>query len=102
MKKKQIKKILCTLVGIAGLPAIAHANTIEPQIVTMDELPSATRTQVFNELVQYFSHNPEAALSASGRLAIDQKGTVYVLDKNTMEVADGQPSCYHGGTGGRS
>jgi len=99
MKPNQIKKTLFALVGLLAAPAMAHAEADKPKLTMVDQLPLEQRAVVYKTMVQYLMQNPEVAQDANGVIAIDEKGVVYVVDKNTVMSGSGQPSCAGGSSG---
>ncbi len=88
MKRSAVKLALFTLTNV--IIASAHAD----DLMMIEELPIEQRLIAHQQVIQFLAKNPEYA-EAAKYIAIDQGGTVYVLDKNKANPRDaGNPSCY--------
>ena len=92
MRKNAIKKILFTLASFASLPV--QADYSQPnELRLMDELPIQERVIVRDHVLNFLGQHPEFVRDAKV-IAVDRKGTVYVLDEKLVPLASvGQPSC---------
>jgi exoribonuclease R len=62
----------------------------------IEELPVEQRVIVHQQVLKFLNEHPENAADAKV-IAVDEKGTVYVLDdKMEKMVSVGQPSCVGG------
>ena len=92
MRKNAIKKVLFTLASLAALPARADNIQID-DLRLMEELPAEQRVIVHQTVVNFLGQHPELATDAKV-IAVDGKGTVYVLDEKLVPLASaGAPSC---------
>ena len=92
MRKNAIKKVLFTLASLATLPARADDGKIN-DLRLMEELPTEQRVVIHKQVVDYLALHPEIAPDARV-IAVDGKGTVYVLDEKLAHLASvGAPSC---------
>ena len=87
MRKNAIKRILFTMTGLFSLQAMA-AGQLPPDLLLMDELPTAQRVQVYEQVIKFLNQHPELAVDAK-IIAVDGKGTIYVLDENKVLLASG-------------
>ena len=93
MRKNAIKKVLFTLAGLATVPAWADALG-SSDLHLMDELSVEQRVVVYKQVVDFLRLNPELAAD-SKVIAVDGKGSVYVLDEKMVPLARaGAPSCF--------
>lgn len=95
MHKSAIKGVLISVLGFSTLTAHADESKDREEFFLLEELAPDVRTVIYEQVVEMLKANPSVIDSASV-LAIDRKGTIYVLDKNKPEVvlgSVGQPSC---------
>lgn len=96
MRKEAIKKVLFTLASFAAITAKAEGIQ-QNDLTLMEELPVEQRAVVHKHVLEFLAQNPGIAKDASV-IAIDRKGTVYVLDENKIFLAKaGAPSCITSG-----
>lgn len=90
MRKKAIKGILFSMATVAGFSA--HAGEIPQGLHLLDELPVDQRVIAHEQVLKFLNERPEAAADAKV-IAVDEQGTVYVLDEK-MEIfrSAGSPS----------
>lgn len=95
MRKNAIKGILFSLASMTGLSAFA--GELPKGLHLIEELPVEQRVIVHEQVLKFLNEHPENAANARV-IAVDEKGTVYVLDdKMENMVCAGQPSCVSGG-----
>ena len=91
MRKETIKRVLFSLASVATFSA--HATEPSESLRLIEELPLEQRLIAHDAVLKYLNQHPEAAADAK-IIAIDEKGTVYVLDENLAIVSRvGNPSC---------
>lgn len=91
MRKNAIKRMLFTITGLFSLRAMATSHHLS-DLHLIDELPTAQRVLVYEQVVNFLNQHPEIAVDAK-IIAVDGKGTVYVLDENKILLAGvGSPS----------
>lgn len=96
MRKSAIKHVLFSLLGLASLPAFAEVAEEKDDLILVEELPVDIRVAVHRKVKDYLQKNPQV-LDEAAIVALDQKGTIYVLDKYKSKIGDaGQPSCMSG------
>ena len=90
MRKHAIKGVLFTLAGFAGVSA--HAGELPQGLHLLNELPVEQRVVAHEQVLKFLNENPEAAADAKV-IAVDEQGTVYVLDEKMEKMASaGSPS----------
>lgn len=95
MRKKAIKGILFSLASVTELSAFA--GELPPGLHLIEELPVGQRVVVHQQVLKFLNEHPENAATAKV-IAIDEKGTVYVLDDKIENIiCAGKPSCIDGG-----
>ena len=95
MRKKAIKRVLFSLATVTSFSA--HAADLPTGLHLIEELPLQQRTVAHDAVLNYLTQNPETARDAK-IIATDEKGTVYILDENMVQLAQvGNPSCGGGG-----
>ena len=94
MNKKAIKGVLFSLVGAMAISAHSQEITEEsPKLTLIEELPVETRVIVQDHVISFMKRNPHL-VPPNSIIAIDDKGTVYVIDKELSKVNRlGMPSC---------
>jgi hypothetical protein len=93
MRKKAVKGILFSIMSVMSLPAMAQLESENQDLVLVEELPVEVRSVVHSRIIEYLKQNPHT-LNSNSVLALDGKGTIYVLDKDLFPVTMvGQPSC---------
>ena len=93
MRKRAIKSVLFSLIGLGSLPAVAQQTVQNQDLIFIEELPTEIRAQVHQKVVEYLRQNPHL-ISEFSTVALDSKGTIYVVDKKMAAMADsGSPSC---------
>jgi hypothetical protein len=91
MRKKAINGILFSLASAASLNAFGSDLPKELHLLT--ELPMEKRVIAHQQVLKFLNEHPENAADAKV-IAVDEKGTVYVLDDKMEKIVDvGQPSC---------
>ncbi len=91
MRKNAIKRILFTMTGLFSFSAAASAQQ-PTDLRLLEELPTEQRVQVYQQVIGFLNRHPEIAVDAK-IIAVDRKGTIYVLDENTVVLAGiGSPS----------
>lgn len=91
MRKNAIKGILFSLASVTGLSALA--GELPHGLHLIEELPIEQRVIVHQHVLKFLNENPERAADAKV-IAVDEKGTVYVLDEKMEKlIIVGQPSC---------
>jgi hypothetical protein len=94
MRKNAIKGILFSLASVTGLSALA--GELPQGLHLIEELPIEQRVIVHQQVLKFLNEHPENAADAKV-IAVDEKGTVYVLDDKMEKMARvGQPSCVGG------
>ena len=87
MRKNAIKRILFTMSGLFSLQAMATGQ-LPSDLILMDELPTAQRVQVYEQVLKFLNQHPKLAVDAK-IIAVDGKGTIYVLDEKKVLLASG-------------
>jgi hypothetical protein len=101
MRKNAIRAVLFSMVSIAGIPAIAQMESEKNDLILVEELPADLRGLVHARVGEYLRLNPHLIDQAS-IVALDAKGTIYVLDREMSKVAVlGNPSCVVSGRSGQ-
>ena len=94
MRKTAVKTVLVSLLGISS--ALAQEIPKEQsELFLIEELSPKVRANVYKQVLEMIKTNP-SLIDSDSVLALDKKGTVYVLDKNKPEVVlgkVGEPSC---------
>jgi hypothetical protein len=91
MRKKAIKAVLFSLSSLAAFSA--QASNLPDGLHFVEELPVEQRVVLHKAVMKYFNQNPAVAAEAN-IIAIDERGTVYVLDHKMAILANvGEPSC---------
>ena len=90
MRKKAIKGILFSMATVSGF--FAHAGELPQGFHLIEELPLEHRVVVHQQVLNFLNENPQLAADAKV-IAVDEKGTVYVLDEELETLrAVGAPS----------
>jgi hypothetical protein len=95
MHKSAIKGVLVSVLGFSALAAHAEELKDKKEFFFLEELAPDVRGAIYEQVVEMLKANPTMIDSLSV-LAIDKKGTIYVLDRNKPEVIlgrIGEPSC---------
>lgn len=96
MGKPAIKRTLFTIASLIGAPLISNADP--SAMVPIDRLPTEQRTQVYEQILKVLLENPSLAQNPNGIFTIDNRGTVYEVDKRFVGGGDvGSPSTAEGG-----
>lgn len=91
MSKNAIKGILFSIAGATGFSAAAAE--LPPGLHLINELPIETRVIAHEQVLKFLNDHPEKANDAKV-IAVDKKGTVYVLDEKLEKMfSAGAPSC---------
>ncbi|MGE3261375.1 MAG: hypothetical protein AB7K68_06320 [Bacteriovoracia bacterium] len=94
MRKNAIKGILFSIASATGFSALA--GELPQGLHLVEELPIEQRVIVHQQVLKFLNEHPENAADAKV-IAVDEKGTVYVLDDKMEKMARvGQPSCVGG------
>lgn len=78
MRKKAIKGILFSMATVTGF--FAQAGELPEGFHLIEELPLEQRVVVHEQVLKFLNENPQLATDAKV-IAVDEKGTVYVLDE---------------------
>ena len=90
MRNRAIKGVLFTLASVTGL--FAFAGELPQGLHLIEELPLEQRVVVHKQVLKFLNENPQFAALVKV-IAVDEKGTVYVLDEKMENmVAAGAPS----------
>lgn len=96
MKKEAIRAILMTVIltGSAAKASLGkQVNSGAGGLQLIESLPVNSRAHYYKAIAEFLKLHPELANDAS-IFAIDNKGSVYVLDKSMVQLASfGAPSC---------
>lgn len=94
MKANAIKGVLFSLASVISVSAIAQEKLENTSKLTLiEELPVETRVIVQDHVIKFLKQNPKS-MAPNSILAIDDKGTIYVIDKDLAQISRlGQPSC---------
>lgn len=91
MRRNAIKGILFSLASVAGFSALA--GELPQGLHLIEELPVEQRVIAHQQVLKFLNEHPESAADAKV-IAVDEKGTVYVLDEKMEKVlCAGAPSC---------
>ena len=91
MRKNAIKGILLSLASVAEFSAVA--GDLPPGLHLIEELPLEQRVTAHKYVLKFLNEHPETAADARV-IAVDAKGTVYVLDERMENIVHaGEPSC---------
>lgn len=91
MRKNAIKRILFTMTGLFSFRAMASGQQ-PTDLRFLEELPTPQRVQVYEQVIKFLNQHPKIAVDAK-IIAVDGKGTIYVLDENKVLLAGvGSPS----------
>jgi hypothetical protein len=91
MRNKAIKGILFSLASVTGV--FAFAGELPQGLYLIEELPIEQRVEAHKQVLKFLNAHPELAADAKV-IAVDEKGTVYVLDEKMEKVfSAGAPSC---------
>ncbi len=91
MRKNAIKGILFSIAGATGFSAMSAE--LPPGLHLINELPISTRVIAHAQVLKFLNEHPEKAADAKV-IAVDEKGTVYVLDEKMETMfSPGAPSC---------
>ncbi len=90
MRYKAIKGILFSLASVSGF--FAMAGGLPQGLHLIEELPLEQRVVAHKQVLKFLNENPRFAKIVKV-IAVDEKGTVYVLDEKMENVvAAGAPS----------
>lgn len=90
MRSKAIKGILFSLASVTG--SFALAGELPSGLHLIEELPLEQRVIAHKQVLKFLNENPQLAAQVKV-IAVDEKGTVYVLDEKMENiVAAGAPS----------
>ena len=90
MRNRAIKGILFTLASATSL--FAFAAELPQGLHLIEELPLEQRVVAHKQVLKFLNENPQFAALVKV-IAVDEKGTVYVLDEKMENiVAAGAPS----------
>ncbi len=90
MRNRAIKGVLFTLASVSGL--FAFAGELPLGLHLIEELPLEQRVVAHKQVLKFLNENPQFAAIVKV-IAVDEKGTVYVLDEKMENiVAAGAPS----------
>lgn len=94
MKPNAIKGVLFSLVSVMSVPALSQEKQGEkPTLILIEELPVETRVVVQDRIIKHLKLNPKA-VTPNSILAVDEKGNIYVVDKEWNQISKlGMPSC---------
>lgn len=94
MNKNAIRGVLFSLVSAVTISAHSQEKleTI-PKLTLIEELPIERRVIVQDHVIKFLKQNPKS-MAPNSILAIDDKGNIYVIDKDLAQISNlGQPSC---------
>lgn len=93
MRSKAIKRVLFSLTCLSAFPGLGLAALPKNDLHLIEELPPEARVIVYDHVLSFLKEHPQL-VNEFETIAIDEKGTVYVLDKEMAAVRDiGNPSC---------
>jgi hypothetical protein len=93
VRKNAIKGLAFSLLSMATAPAFAQFASERSDLILIEELPPELRMEVHARVVEFFRLNPQF-LDDAQTVALDSKGTIYVIDKKMATIGSaGQSTC---------